>query len=68
MCVRQLAGCDGYDPYTTAYLTNLIVHIEKSQVVAARSEEVLSSRVSVYDLILWPIEDGVVNGEHCCNT
>ena len=45
-------------------LLPLAVHVEEREMVARRIEEVLSRRIRVYDLVLGPIEDGVVDGEH----
>lgn len=42
----------------------LIIHVHQGDVVAAGQEEILTRRVRVDDLVLWSVEDGVVDGQH----
>ena len=49
---------------TVVRLRPLVVHVEQGDVVAARGKEVISGRVRVDDLVLGPVEDGRVVGEH----
>ena len=42
-------------------LRPLVEDIQQSQVVPARGEEILSGGVRMHDLVLWAVEDGIVD-------
>ena len=48
-------------------LRPLVEDIQQSQVVPTRGEEILSGGVRMHDLVLWAVEDGIVDWEHGCN-